>query len=116
MASVRRRAALVLAGAAALALALPTSDASAISRVNCNGRYDFVNVFNYNWSGRLCFANAGYTGVTIYSVDDVYSGNNEVWFYLDGGIGTHRLSPWTWQSDVYYDAGAKSTMRWIQIG
>ncbi|GAA5004879.1 beta/gamma crystallin domain-containing protein [Kitasatospora paranensis] len=111
-----KQAALITTAAAALALALPATDASAINRVGCNGRTDFVNIYNYGFSGHLCFANAGYTDVTIYSVDNVYSGNNLLYYYtsLNGGV-TRHLDPWTWEDDNYYDHGAEGTVRWLQI-
>ncbi|MEV6210520.1 beta/gamma crystallin domain-containing protein [Kitasatospora sp. NPDC051914] len=111
-----KQAALTPAAAAVLALALPATDASAINRVNCAGRTDFVNIYNYGWSGHLCFANAGYADVTIYNVDNIYSGNNLLYYYtsINGGV-TRHLDPWTWEDDRYYDNGAQGTVRWLQI-
>ena len=111
-----KKAALTSVAAATIALTMPATDASAIGRVSCAGRWDFVNVFTT--SGTLCFAGRGYTDVTIYNVSDLYSGNNDLYYYngvsSPSGSGTRHLLPWTWQSTEYYDAGNRGTVRWLQ--
>ena len=107
-----KKAALTSVAATALVLAMPATDAAAINRVNCAGRTDFANI--YTTSGTLCFANYGYMNVTIYNVGDVYSGNNDFYYYNSisspSGGGTRHLWAWTWQSDSYNDAGNLGTL------
>ncbi|GGV01322.1 hypothetical protein GCM10010495_10470 [Kitasatospora herbaricolor] len=111
-----KKAALTTAAAAALALAAPATDASAINRVSCNGRWDFVNVMTT--SDHLCFANDGYLNVTIYNTGDIYSGNNDFYFYYSisspAGSGSRHLWAWTWNSGMYNDAGRLGTVRSVE--
>ncbi|MFI6444858.1 beta/gamma crystallin domain-containing protein [Kitasatospora sp. NPDC050543] len=116
MSSRWKKAALTSVAAATLAVAMPATDASAINRVDCAGRWDFVNILTNG--GTVCYANYGYLNVTIYNVGDVYSGNNDFFYYdsisSPAGSGTRHLWAWTWQSDNYNDAGNRGTVRSVE--
>ncbi|MEU9128058.1 beta/gamma crystallin domain-containing protein [Kitasatospora sp. NPDC048540] len=111
MGRTHRRAALALAGAAALTLALPAADAAAINRVNCAGRTDFVTVWN---EGEVCFANLGYTDTAIYNVRDVGAGNNDLTYGYSVEPWTRHLYAWHWQTGEYFDHGARGTVQWLE--
>ncbi|MGW4894306.1 beta/gamma crystallin domain-containing protein [Kitasatospora sp. NPDC004240] len=78
MALRKRMTALALAGAAAVTATVATAGpAAAIHRVDqstCNSRSDFLTIWNY--PPKVCFADNGSTGVSIYDVYEVDSGNN----------------------------------------
>lgn len=117
MTSRWKKAALTSVAAAALALALPVTDANAINRVECAGRWDFVNI--YSGGSRVCFANDGYLDVMIYGVSDLYSGNNDLYYYESvygpSGPGHRHVPAWTWNSSYYNDGGRTGTVRYLQI-
>ncbi|WP_409123157.1 beta/gamma crystallin domain-containing protein [Streptomyces niveiscabiei] len=78
---------LVAAAAALTALVGTAAPAQAINRVECNGRTDFLRIFN---DGVVCFANAGYIDVAIYNVNQISAGNNSgdvtVWRTIGGPV------------------------------
>lgn len=61
-----------------------------INRVDCDGREDFVRI--YNNTGELCFANAGNMQVFIDQVVLVCSGNNPL--FMVTNLGGISLSKW----------------------
>ncbi|ARF78949.1 Streptomyces killer toxin-like beta/gamma crystallin domain-containing protein OS=Kitasatospora aureofaciens OX=1894 GN=GCM10010502_40260 PE=4 SV=1 [Kitasatospora aureofaciens] len=79
---------------AAAATLLPTTAARAVERIDCGGRDDFAKVWNYGYSGQLCFANDGWMAVRIYNVDRIDAGNNKVITYLGGGLGSWTVFTW----------------------
>ncbi|GAA1412821.1 hypothetical protein GCM10009639_65380 [Kitasatospora putterlickiae] len=78
---------------AAAATLLPTVNAEAVNRVDCGNRTDFAKVYNYGYSGRLCFANDGWMAVRVYNVDRIDAGNNKVVTYLSG-LGSWTVFNW----------------------
>lgn len=87
---------------ATMAVGLPATQASAIDRVDCAGRTDFLSVQNNTnpfTSQPLidCFANAGYTQVYIDDVTFVDSGNNVAtfcWTDIAGYYACDTLPKW----------------------
>jgi hypothetical protein len=80
--------------AAAIAISLPVVDAHAMNRTDCAGRTDFFTIWNYNYTGELCFANAGSANVAIYQVDATSPGNNNVQYVIDNGAKVTQLNGW----------------------
>ncbi|MEV7776488.1 beta/gamma crystallin domain-containing protein [Kitasatospora sp. NPDC086791] len=70
------------------------SSAHAVNRVDCGNRDDFAKVYNYGYSGQLCFANDGWMAVRVYNVDRIDAGNNKVVTYLGGGLGSWTVFTW----------------------
>ncbi|WP_344344353.1 beta/gamma crystallin domain-containing protein [Kitasatospora putterlickiae] len=68
-------------------------NAEAVNRVDCGNRTDFAKVYNYGYSGRLCFANDGWMAVRVYNVDRIDAGNNKVVTYLSG-LGSWTVFNW----------------------
>ncbi len=62
-----------------------------IDRVNCGNRTDFFTIWNYNYRGKLCFANGGEIFTHIYNVDRICTGNNSghIW-YIDYNKQPHQ--------------------------
>ncbi|MFD0279736.1 beta/gamma crystallin domain-containing protein [Kitasatospora sp. NPDC127111] len=89
-----RRAGAVAVLTAAAAALLPATGANAVNRVDCGNRTDFAKVYNYGYSGQLCFANDGWMAVRIYNVDRIDAGNNRVITYLGGGLGSWTVFNW----------------------
>ncbi|MER6401080.1 MULTISPECIES: beta/gamma crystallin domain-containing protein [unclassified Kitasatospora] len=109
----RRIGALAVLTAAAAAL-LPTTGANAVSQVECGNRTDFAKVYNYGYSGRLCFANDGWMSVRVYNVDRIDAGNNRVITYLGGGLGSWTVFNWE-QYDFNGNQGHQVTMYDINL-
>jgi hypothetical protein len=103
--AARAAAGLAVAAAAAVVIA---PGAHAVSRVNCAGRTDFFTIWNYNYSGELCFANNGSTNVAIYDVNEVDTGNNSGYYDIGGGQA-YQAS----YVDVGYSGNPEIT--WIDI-
>ncbi|MFJ5121398.1 beta/gamma crystallin domain-containing protein [Kitasatospora sp. NPDC088548] len=80
--------------AATAAALLPVADANAVNRIDCGNHTDYAKVYNYGYSGQLCFANDGWMSVRIYNVDRIDAGNNRVITYLGGGLGSWTVFNW----------------------
>ncbi|WP_035847038.1 beta/gamma crystallin domain-containing protein [Kitasatospora azatica] len=110
----KRLAALALAGSAALTAGLVTaSPASAIDRVDdatCGGHYDFYTVYN---EGKLCFANDGSTGVAIYDVWELDSGNNTSRTGVTQNGSSFIVNLGSWQGRQFTNGFL--TVNWIDI-
>ncbi|MER7756826.1 beta/gamma crystallin domain-containing protein [Kitasatospora sp. NPDC097643] len=89
-----RRLGVLAALTAAAATLLPVAQANAVNRVDCGNRNDFAKVYNYGYSGQLCFANDGWMAVRIYNVDRIDAGDNRVVTYLGGGLGSWTVFNW----------------------
>jgi hypothetical protein len=105
------RLALTLAAAttAAVGMAAPAANAAVgphltkpdINRVSCLFSGDALIVYQSSYHNSDCFENAGHENVTIYNVDDVYTGNNGVKFTDDGWSCTDPHKN-TWASQYCY--------------
>ncbi|WP_457032998.1 beta/gamma crystallin domain-containing protein [Kitasatospora sp. P5_F3] len=114
MALRKRLAAIALAGSATLALTVATAGpAAAIYRVDsasCDARSDFFTLWNY--PPKVCFADNGSTGVGIYDVYQVNSGNNSGYFnFTQNGTGYQAYTP-SWKQ---WNFNPRINVSWINI-
>lgn len=93
-------------------IGLTAAPASALNRVGCGNRTDWFTIWNYGWSGQLCFANNGSQNVAIYDVNEVDTGNNSGFYTLAGT--TFWQNDWTnvvWS----YSSNSGYEITWIDI-
>jgi hypothetical protein len=49
-----------------------------LGRSDCSSIFQNIKIWNYNYTGELCFDGGGYLGVQIYQVNDVYNVSADV--------------------------------------
>ncbi|MFJ2738140.1 beta/gamma crystallin domain-containing protein [Streptomyces sp. NPDC087440] len=91
-----RSSAFAIAAAATLTLAMPTSNAFAIDKVECRGGENFLKIWSHS-GGRDsvdCYANRGRTDFGGWWVDKISTGNNDLIYYDVNGDSV-RINRWT---------------------
>ncbi|MFB7919194.1 beta/gamma crystallin domain-containing protein [Streptomyces sp. NPDC056061] len=112
----------VLAATAASAVATPIAAAPAatapavsyINRTACN-ETSYVEIHNNNGKDVLCYANAGQTGVAIYGVNWVESGNNVVTFQFQRSLNNPSLESVTLKKWDTWKAGKNPVHKIVSI-
>jgi hypothetical protein len=72
---------------------------------------DSIDIYNYNYSGLLCFAGSGYLGVAIYQVNEVENVSSAgAWFrWYHGGSGHFQPLPPPYANGYKYTFGNGTT-------